>query len=77
MAGEIDPVKFGELSESVKNLTKKLDEFAGHVEKINARMVVIESHWRFGKGAMFGIVIGAGFAVKGVLNTIADFFNVP
>ena len=73
----IDPVQFGRLLESQEQLVEsnlllysKLDETSKRVQALDDRIVEMESRYRVGKGVIFGIVLGAGFAAKGVIDTI-------
>lgn len=77
MADDIDPVQFGRLLESQAQLvasnlllSEKLDETGKRVQALDARIVEMESRYRVGKGVIFGVVIGAGFAAKGVVDTL-------
>lgn len=73
----IDPVQFGRLLESQEQLVEsnlllssKLDETSKRVQALDDRIVEMESRYRVGKGMIFGIVLGAGFAAKGVIDTL-------
>ena len=77
MAEGIDPVQFGRLLESQEQLVEsnlllssKLDETSKRVQALDDRIVEMESRYRVGKGVIFGIVLGAVFAAKGVIDTI-------
>lgn len=77
MADDIDQVQFGRLLESQAQLvasnlllSEKLDETGKRVQALDARIVEMESRYRVGKGVIFGVVIGAGFAAKGVVDTL-------
>ena len=61
----IDPVQFGRLLASVDNLTETLGETQEAMQALNTRIVELESRYTFGKAALTGLIIGAGFAVKG------------
>ena len=67
---DIDPVQFGRLLASVDQLTETLGETQEAMQALNARIVELESRYRVGKGVIFGIVLGAGFAAKGVIDTL-------
>ncbi len=67
---DIDPVQFGRLLASVDNLTETLGETHEAMQSLNARIVELESRYAFGKAALTGLIIGAGFAVKGLLETL-------
>ena len=66
---EIDPVEFGRLLQSVETLNDRLAQTGRLVETLNERMGEIESRYRFGKGAFFGLCIGASFAIFGFAET--------
>lgn len=77
VADEIDPVQFGRLLESQQQLvasnmllSRKLDQTGETMKALDARIVELESRYRVGKGVIFGVVLGAGFAAKGVVDTL-------
>lgn len=67
---DIDPVQFGRLLASVDNLTETLGETHEAMQALNARIIKLESRYAFGKAALTGLIIGAGFAVKGLWETL-------
>lgn len=67
---DIDPVQFGRLLASVDQLTETLGETQEAMQALNARIVELESRYAFGKAALTGLIIGAGFAAKGVVDTL-------
>ncbi len=77
VADEIDPVQFGRLLESQQQLvasnmllSHKLDQTGETMKALDARIVELESRYRVGKAALTGLIIGAGFAVKGLWETL-------
>lgn len=71
----IDPVQFGRLLASVDNLTETLGETQEAMQALNARIVELESRYAFGKAALTGLIIGAGFAVKGLWETLTGLIK--
>lgn len=67
---DIDPVQFGRLLASVEQLTETLGETQESIDALNARILELESRYAFGKAALTGLIIGAGFAVKGAWETL-------
>ena len=72
---DIDPVQFGRLLASVDNLTETLGETHEAMQALNARIVELESRYTFGKAALTGLIIGAGFAVKGLWETLTGLIK--
>ena len=75
VADEIDPVQFGRLLASVDQLTETLGETQEAMQALNARIVELESRYAFGKAALTGLIIGAGFAVKGLWETLTGLIK--
>lgn len=78
MAGEIDPVQFGRMLASQEALSKKLDQNADRMERLDQRLEALESLRANGKWAAIGLVIGLVFAVYGMkeaLGRIADWLT--
>lgn len=71
----IDPVQFGRLLASVDNLTETLGETQEAMQALNARIAELESRYAFGKAALTGLIIGAGFAVKGLWETLTGLIK--
>jgi len=72
---DIDPVQFGRLLASVDNLTETLGETQEAMQALNVRIVELESRYAFGKAALTGLIIGAGFAVKGLWETLTGLLK--
>ena len=72
---DIDPVQFGRLLASVDNLTETLGETQEAMQALSARIVELESRYAFGKAALTGLIIGAGFAVKGAWETLTGLLK--
>lgn len=78
MAGEIDPVEFGRLLESVQELNRKLASHAELAERLDQRLASLESLRSSGKSAVIGLALGLVFAVYGLkeaLGRIADWLT--
>lgn len=67
---DIDPIEFGRLLESVEQLTKTLERHTVHVDALNVRLTELESRWKLGKAGIVGLVLGVGFAVNGIVDTL-------
>lgn len=70
-----DPVQFGQMLEAMKSLKAELAANTAEQQKMRHRLDELEDQYRFGKGAVFGICIAAGFAVKGFWTTISGMFG--
>ena len=78
MAGEIDPVEFGRLLESVQELNRTLASHAALAERLDQRLASLESLRSSGKSAVIGLALGLVFAVYGLkeaLGRIADWLT--
>jgi hypothetical protein len=67
---DINPVEFGKLIASVEGLTEKLDYANVKMDALSERIMSLESRYAYGKGALFGLALSAGFAVKGFWDTV-------
>lgn len=74
---EIDPVEFGRMLSSVETLTQQLAitnsalrENTQSNAALEKRIVELEGRWSSGRGVLVGIIVGVGFAAKGVMETI-------
>ena len=72
---DIDPVQFGRLLASVDQLTETLGETQEAMQALNSRIFELESRYAFGKAALTGLIIGAGFAVKGAWETLTGLLK--
>lgn len=77
MNDEIDLIQFGRLLSSVETLTKQLSETSKQLQEnvkamssLDDRIVELESRYRVGKGIIAGVILGAGFAAKGFVDTL-------
>lgn len=80
MSDGIDPVQFGRLLSSVETLTGQLSETSKQLKEnvkamsaLDDRIGELESRYRIGKGVLAGIILGAGFAMKGIWDTLTSF----
>ena len=75
MNHEVDPVQFGSLLEAVKNLTSDLENHTKELQIVREEIFDLREKYRVGKGALFGLIIGAGFAVKGFWASIEKLID--
>lgn len=61
----IDPRMFGQLEKSVDHLTKSVDTLASAVTDLTDRIGALEDRWKFGRGALIGVVLMAALSVYG------------
>lgn len=67
---EIDRIQYGRMLQSVETLTKQLEATSRNVMALNERIEDLENRYRFGKGALFGLIFGAAMALQGLAGTI-------
>lgn len=73
---EIDPVEFGRLAEAMEMLKPELAALREEAAHLSERITELEQRYRIGKGVAFGILIGIGFAVYGVKQTLLKLAGV-
>ena len=67
---EIDLVEFGKMMEGMKHLTSALEASTVREESLALRLSSLEQRFTLGKGGLFGLIIGLGFAIFGIKQTV-------
>lgn len=74
---DIDPVQFGQLiqgmkgvEEAMRQMTARLGDTDERLESLDGRLETVEERFKLGKAGLVGLVIGAGFALYGVKETL-------
>lgn len=68
-------VEFGRLMRSVEVLTEQLETTNETMQRLAKRLSDIETRYTTGKGFVYGVCIGIGFAVKGLWDTVTTFIG--
>lgn len=72
---DFNPVQFGQFLAKVEALTEKLTEAEKSIDALTDRLTQVESRYKVGKGALAGLLVGVGFAVFGVKETLNRIAN--
>ena len=71
----IDLIEYGQLIQSVKNLTESLDEHTAKMSTLSEEVKVITERLNTGKGVVFGLMIAAGGLGAGASEAIKHIFG--
>lgn len=79
---EIDPVRFGQMINAMEGLEKALSATKGELEKVDERLEkldgrlgTVEERFRLGKAGLIGLVVGMGFALYGIKETLQALWD--
>jgi len=71
MSEHIDPVQYGRLLQAMEHLSEQVPALTAQLTDLQDRLAEVESRYRVGKWGLGGLVLGVGFAVFGLKETLA------
>lgn len=72
---EIDQIQYGRLLASFDHLTAQLRTTSQKLETLELRLEEVEGRFRFGKGALAGLLFAAGAIGIGLKEVITGLFG--
>src|SRR5690606_2501128 len=71
MSDHIDPVQYGRLLQAMEHLSEQVPALTAQLASVQERLAEVENRYRLGKWGLGGLVLGVGFAVFGLKETVA------
>jgi hypothetical protein len=71
MSEHIDPVQYGRLLQAMEHLSEQVPELTAQLSNLQDRLADVENRYKLGKVGLGGLVIGLGFAMFGLKESLA------
>ena len=70
MSDQINPVQFGQMLAELAATREELTRTRQQIDALTKRIGDMEGHWSRGRASLAGLILGLGFAVLGVKQTV-------
>lgn len=70
MSDQINPVQFGQMLAELAATREELTRTRLQIDALTQRISDMESHWSRGRASLAGLILGLGFAVLGIKQTV-------
>lgn len=72
----INPIQFGQMLAELAATRTELTRTRAEIESLTKRIADMESHWSRGRASLAGLILGLGFAVVGLKQTLQSVWMV-